>query len=666
MRVLITRPEREATTLATALSERGHVPVIAPLFHLEILRPPADFATDLFECQAVLLSSANGARAFAEATEQRGKPVLAVGDTTASTAEGLGFGSVTSAAGDGDALADLVRRRLDPKAGPLLHVSGIDIAQDFAASLAKDGFEVRRVPLYEAREAAELPDSARAALQARALDAAMFFSPRASALFARLVQEAGLAGSLSNVTALAISPAALAPLSALPFKTTVAALRPTRQSVLDEIDRLPKAVVEGPSIMSDTPSSATAAPSETTRDTPRVTPPPVQVPVPIHRGLGVAGAFVTGVVASCLVLAGALITLPYWPADIRALWQGQGTAAAPPTPAIDLQQVRQDAAAVANASVEAARKDLGARLDDLEKRLRATSAAIAERSGGSGGTGPDPAVADLRTKVEALEGRIAAAGTPAAEQTQAPAPAQPPAAVSAEQEKELATLRLEMATLRNTLQTIDQSVTVQRDQTRLLAESVEKARGEATARNAGEQKAMSTARASAIIGIAARLSAAVGSGLPFATDLALLTPLALGDAKLSESTAALQAYAQTGVASRPALVTEFPAVAKAALADDLADDSFGERLLGKVRGLISLRRVGDDVEGDGTEAKLARAEAALDAGDLAKAVALVKSLPPQTSKATAGWLSRAEAHLAAKQAADQISAQAVTLLGSAK
>jgi hypothetical protein len=177
---------------------------------------------------------------------------------------------------------------------------------------------------------------------------------------------------------------------------------------------------------------------------------------------------------------------------------------------------------------------------------------------------------------------------------------------------------------------------------------------------------MSTARASAIIGIAARLSAAVSSGLPFATDLALLTPLVQGDAKLGESTAALQAYAQTGVASRPALVTEFPAVAKAALADDLADDSFGERLLGKVRGLVSLRRVGNDVEGDGTEAKLARAEAALDAGDLAKAVALVKSLPPQTAKATAGWLSRAEAHLAAKQAADQISAQAVTLLGAAK
>ena len=664
MRVLITRPEREATTLATALAQRGHVPVIAPLFRLEMLHPPADFATDLSGCQAILLSSANGARALAEASEQRGKPILAVGDTTASTAEGLGFASVTSAAGDGQALADLARTRLDPKAGPLLHVSGVEIAQDFAAALAPDGFEVRRVALYEAREETTLPDSARAAIEARALDAAMFFSPRASDLFARLVQEAGLSASLSNVTAIAISPAALQPLSALPFKATVAAARPTRQSVLDEIDRLPvdtvadapkaprEAAVEGPSIMSDTPSSSeTAAPPASP-----VTPPPVQV----RRGLGVVGAFITGVVASSLVLAGALISLPYWPAEFRALWQGKGAAAVPPAPALDLQQVRQDAAAVANASVEAAKREISARLDDLDKRVRAASAAAAERPGSPASSGPDPAIADLRRKVEALESRATAP------EAAAPAPAPAPSAPSPEQEKELAALRLELATMRNTVQTIDQTVTVQRDQTKLLAEAVDKARGEASARNAGEQKAMSAARASALIGIAARLSAAVESGLPFATDLALLTPLAQGDAKLTESATALQTYAQSGVASRAALVAEFPAVAKAALADDLADDSFGERLLGKVRGLVSLRRVGNDVEGDGTEAKLARAEAALEAGDLPKAVALVKTLPPPTARATAGWLSRADAHLAAKQAADQISSQAVTLLGSAR
>ncbi len=648
MRVLITRPEREATTLASALAERGHVPVIAPLFRLEILRPPGDFAAALAACQAVLLTSANGARALAEASDQRGRPILAVGDTTASTAEGLGFSSVQSAAGDAAALAELVRRQLDPAAGPLLHVSGVDVATDLGEALKPAGFEVTRFALYDAREEAELPDSARAALQARALDMATFFSPRAAEHFARLVQEAGLSGSLADVTAIAISPAALQPLSALPFKATVAAARPTRQSVLDEIDRLAAAGREGPSIMSDTPSSDTSPPA----------PPPAAAPVQVRRGIGVVGAFVTGVVASGLVLAGALVSLPHWPADLRALWRGPAAAPPPPAPALDLQALRTELSAAANTAIETARRDLAARLDDLERRVRAVSAAAAERPAAAPDPASGPAIAELQSRITALENR------PASPSAAPPPPAA--AAPNAEQEKEIAALRLEIATLRNALQALDQSVAGQRDQARALADAVDKARSETGARVAGEQKALGTARASAVVGVAARLGASIETGLPLGTELGLLAPLVQGDAKLSDAAAALQPYAKNGVASRASLLADFPAVAKAALADDLADDSFGERLLGKLRGLVSLRRVGADVEGDATEAKLARAEAALEAGDLAKAVELVRTLPPQTQRATAQWLARAEAHLAARRAVDQLAAQAVALLGAAR
>ena len=50
MRVLITRPEREATALAQALGARGHRAVIAPLFRLQALHPPGDFAATLADC----------------------------------------------------------------------------------------------------------------------------------------------------------------------------------------------------------------------------------------------------------------------------------------------------------------------------------------------------------------------------------------------------------------------------------------------------------------------------------------------------------------------------------------------------------------------------------------------------------------------------------------
>jgi len=615
MRVLITRPEREATALATALVQRGHVPVIAPLFELQVLSAPPAFAAALGAAQAVLLTSANGARALAEAAEQRSKPILAVGDTTAATAEGLGFTSVVSAAGDAAALAGLVRQRLDSAKGPLIHVSGVDVAGDLPGTLDADGFEIRRFALYEAREAATLPASAVAALQARALDVATFFSPRAATTFARLVEAAGLSDACRAIIAIAISPAAARPLEALPFRAVVPAQRPTRQGVLDEIDRLVPAVVKGPQPMSDTPSP-TSSPAPPAAE-------PGTSPVIVKRGLGIFGAFVVALIAAAIVLGAALVSLPYWPEEARTLWRGPVPAAAPapviaaapaapvsPTPAID------------TAALEQAKRELNARLDDLEKRVRGAATTAAQAGGGS-----DTAIAELRGKLSVLESRPAA---------------------TLDTEKDVAALKTEIATLRTA-----------------MSDAADKAKADASALGTGEQKALAAARASAVIGIAARLSAALDSGLPFATDLGLLAPLVKDDAKLAEIVTGLQPQAATGVVSRTRLAADFPAVAKAALADDLADDSFGERLLGKLKGLVSLRRVGEDVPGDSVEAKLARAEAALNTGDVAKAVALIKTLPPKPSKATAAWLARADAHLAAQHAVDQLAAHAVALLGSA-
>ncbi|MBN9087704.1 MAG: uroporphyrinogen-III synthase [Reyranella sp.] len=626
MRVLITRPEREAANLAQALRGRRHEPVIAPLFRLQMLHPPEGFAATLAAAQAILVTSANGARALAEATATRSKPILAVGDTTAATAEGLGFTHVTSASGDAAALADLVRQRLEPEAGPLLHVSGADVAD----TPAPEGFEVQRVVLYEAHEAEALPESARAALEARAVDVATFFSPRAARLFARLVIEAKLTETCRPVTAIAISPAAAQPLADLPFARAVAAERPTRQSVLDEIDRLPPPGVQSPEPLE--PMTDASAPPHAPTEPKTVDATVVPTPAPA-RGLGVVGAFVIGLVAAAIVLAAAVLSLPYWPQEARTLWRGPiaPPPASLPAPVMD------------TAALDAAKRELGARLDDLDRRVRAAAAAAAQAGQTTSQPAPalapavpDPAITELRRKLEALENR--------------PIP-----------EADTSSLKSEIVALRAALQSLDQAVAGQKA-------SVDKAAEAAQASVSGEQKAIAAARGSAVIGIAARISAALTAGQPFTQDLALLQPLAQGDArgdtKLTELIGVLQPHAK-GVTSRAALAAAFPAMAKRAMADDLADDSFWQRLLGKLKSVVSLRRTGD-VPGDSVEAKLARAEAAINAGDIAKAVELVKSLPPQTSRATADWLARAEAHLAAQRAVDQLAAQAVALLGSAR
>lgn len=668
MRVLITRPEREAMALAQALGQRGHVAVIAPLFELHFRRPPDDFAAALAASQAVLLTSANGARALAEASEQRSKPILAVGDMTAATAEGLGFTSVASASGDRAALAKLAEERLDPKAGPLIHVSGVDVAGEPAPQDI-----VRRFALYEAREVAALPDSARAALEARALDAATFFSPRAAGTFVKLVTGAGLADTCRTVTAIAISPAAAEPLKALPFKATLAAARPARQAVLDEIDQLAAATEEPQSdepaprietaeparpTMSDTPSS----PPPLTLSSPlpesnEPAPPPAAPPIPTRRGLGVFGAFVTGLVASAIVLAAALLSLPYWPDEVRAMWRGPAPqVASTPVPAAPTVDVA--------AQVDAAKQALNARIDDLDKRVRAVANTVTQPPTQAPVPPPASAPAPSDEVLNGLKGRIEAL-----ENKPPPPAAEPTAPNSAEIDKvaqETAALRVEIATLRSGLQTLDQAVSGQKDQAKALAESVEKTRAESSRMSAEEKKATAAARASAVIGIAARLNAALEAERPFASDLALLGPLAQDDKTIAEQSAALQPLADKGVASRAGLANDFPAMARTAMADDLADDSFGQRVLGRLKALVSLRRVGSDVQGDTVEAKLARAEAALKAGDLAQAVDLVKSLPEPTHRATSPWLSRAEAHLAAQRAVDRLAAEGVALLSAAR
>lgn len=639
MRVLITRPEREATALAAALGERGHSSVVAPLFRLDMLPAPAGFAAALEECQAVLLTSANGARALAEATELRGKPILAVGDATSTTADSLGFISVTSASGDSATLVDLVVQRLDPKAGPLVHVSGAD----FTGGLAPRGFEVRHFALYDAHAVEKLPEAAKVALEACTIDTATFFSPRAASLFVQLVEEAGLTNGCRPVAAVAISPAALAPLVALPFRAAIAAETPTRLAVMEEIDRL--AAVPTPGAEAAGETAGTAAPA------------PLVAVDPPHE-VGLLGVFLAGVAAALVVLAAALLTLPYWPEDLRTAWRG---AAPPPLPQ------PPDVAG----PVETAKKELEARIEDLEKRVRALTAAVqADKP-------PDPAIADLKSRLAAAEAKIAAPPRPATPT----APPPPPPASTVALEKDVAALkqdltgfkqeiaplkpdvgamRQEFAGLRTSMTNLEQLVEGQR-------EALAKAQSEASKRSAAEQEtALRAARASIAIGVAARLSAAIAGGQPFVSDLALLEPFARDDAKLAQAIAALQPQAATGVTSHAVLLADFPAVAKAALADDLSDDSFGQRVLAKLRSIVSLRRVGADVEGESTEAKLARAEAALEAGDLAAAVELVKTLPAQTRAATAAWQTRAETHLAARRTVDRMAAHAVTLLGAAR
>jgi uroporphyrinogen-III synthase len=234
LRALVTRPREEAESLIPALATRGVEALVEPLMEIHWQAPGA---LDLAGVQAILCTSANGVRALARTSGERGVPLLAVGDATAARARAAGFGSVQSAGGDGGDLARLAAAQLCPQDGPLLHVAGNVVAGDLVGLLRARGFTVERRVLYEARAVAALSPAAVDSLRAGAITFVLFFSPRTAAIFARLADVAGVTECCASVTALSISAGTDAALAELPWHGRRIAEHPNQPALLHALDQ---------------------------------------------------------------------------------------------------------------------------------------------------------------------------------------------------------------------------------------------------------------------------------------------------------------------------------------------------------------------------------------------------------------------------------------------
>ncbi len=233
VRVLLTRPRADAEESARLLGERGIETVIAPLIEISDI-PGA--AVDLAAVQAILATSANGVRALARATPERDLPVYTVGDASARVAGACGFTDVTSAQGDVGSLAALVRMRLDPLAGALVHVAGSAVAGDLAAELASFQYVVRRSVLYRAEPVGALPEAARRALAEDQVDWVLFYSPRTAAHFAELVTAAGLERQCARLVAGCLSATVGSAAATLPFADIRVAESPDQDALFALLD----------------------------------------------------------------------------------------------------------------------------------------------------------------------------------------------------------------------------------------------------------------------------------------------------------------------------------------------------------------------------------------------------------------------------------------------
>lgn len=233
--ILITRPQPEADIYAQELQALGFETMVQPV--LEIT-PQAFEIPDLSRYQALIFTSGNGVRFFAERSQVFDIPVFTVGDQTRAAAMKAGFTHVSSAGGAASDLIDLIARSAPDKARPLLHARGYHTALPIHILLQEQGFNVDLCVVYKADPAASLKAETMAAIKESRIAAIPFFSKRTAESFLDLVQKNGLAPSLSSIKALSMSASVLECVQPYTWQGTYLSDAPDKASLTKLLQRV--------------------------------------------------------------------------------------------------------------------------------------------------------------------------------------------------------------------------------------------------------------------------------------------------------------------------------------------------------------------------------------------------------------------------------------------
>lgn len=235
MHVLVTRPEPDAAELEAALQAQGHEVTLEPLLAIETM----PIGAQAFQGAAgVVATSRNGLRALAKSealAEAIRLPVFTVGPATTELARELGFQRILTGKGSASDLVPLILSSRIGEKGPLVHVSGEDVALDLAAELGHRGIGVRRVIAYRAVATDTLRPHTARAIADGTLDAVILMSPRTAAIFSELVGKAGLEEPARRLAHVCLSPNVAGALKGLAPARVNIAVRPNFTGILEAV-----------------------------------------------------------------------------------------------------------------------------------------------------------------------------------------------------------------------------------------------------------------------------------------------------------------------------------------------------------------------------------------------------------------------------------------------
>lgn len=166
-------------------------------------------------------------------------------------------------------------------------------------------------------------------------------------------------------------------------------------------------------------------------------------------------------------------------------------------------------------------------------------------------------------------------------------------------------------------------------------------------------------RRSSLVITAALLREKVLSGTPYLKELATINSLGKEDDSIKTYIRRLTPAAQQGILTQEQLQAQFNT-----LLPDLLKTPQENTVIGKLKesvsDMITVRRVGDDVEGNTTEAIIARAEAYLKKQQLAAAVHELEQLQDDTAEQVKPWLIQAQLRLNSEQTVNELLQYTIT------
>ena|GEM_PF-365472 len=214
------------------------------------------------------------------------------------------------------------------------------------------------------------------------------------------------------------------------------------------------------------------------------------------------------------------------------------------------------------------------------------------------------------------------------------------------QSSDIESLTSEIAALASDIETQGATIEEQRDTLATQAGEVATLREAADAEEAAAQDSARTALQRAAL---TRVETALDSGSPFADALADLRETGV------EVPSALADTAETGVPTQTALIDAFPDAARSALSNVRdTNDGLGAVEIGQFfRTQLGMRSLVPR-EGDGPDAILSRAEAALRDARIGEALTEVENLPEDARAALDDWVARTTQRQEALSAADAL------------